>query len=207
MDQIPTNTQTAVACRDLVAGYSTDSLVFDALDCEVPVAGVTHLRGPNGSGKSTLIEIISGYLAPTAGEVVVLGQTPTQARERRRICRSQPALFPRSTAREHLELACVNTGANMIEVLERASRYGLGQWLDTTTDQLSTGNLRKLWIVACSTGDFGLVAMDEPFNGLDDTGRSVLIDEIGEWARDGAVLLVAHDLPDGLVVDHKIILS
>ena len=86
-------------------------------------------------------------------------------------------------------------GADPQEGLRRAERHGLGPWLDEAAENLSTGNRRKLWTIVCTCGDFDVVVLDEPFNGLDGASTAVLCDELTEWAVRRAVLVVAHRPP------------
>src|SRR5919197_743927 len=63
----------AVRCRGLIKRYG-DVTAVDGLDLEVYAGECFGLLGPNGAGKTTTIEILEGLLAPTAGEVQVLGR-------------------------------------------------------------------------------------------------------------------------------------
>jgi ABC-type multidrug transport system ATPase subunit len=159
-----------------------------------------RIAGPNGSGKSTLLELVSGFLAPFEGEVRISGTIAhsPQARFLRSVCRTAPALYPSMTARDHLAFAarCRRTGLSPL--LERAERYRLGDWLEAPAAELSTGNQRKLWLLACTALPTPVAILDEPFNGMDDHGVAALVGELAEWARSRLVLLIAHALPDGL---------
>src|SRR6516165_6656449 len=67
----------AILCRDLHERYPARPAPVDAvngLDLDVPVGECFGLLGPNGAGKTTTIEILEGLLAPTSGEVQVLGR-------------------------------------------------------------------------------------------------------------------------------------
>ena len=64
----------AIRCRGLVKRYPPDVTAVDGLDLEVARGECFGLLGPNGAGKTTTIEILEGLLAPTAGDVEVLGR-------------------------------------------------------------------------------------------------------------------------------------
>ena len=67
----------AIRCRDLRKRYESRAAAVDAvngLDLEVGIGECFGLLGPNGAGKTTTIEILEGLLAPTSGEVEILGQ-------------------------------------------------------------------------------------------------------------------------------------
>jgi ABC-type multidrug transport system ATPase subunit len=168
-----------------------------------------RLAGRNGRGKSTIVELASGYLRPRAGHVTVFG-TPAHlpdARQRRRVCRSSVALYPAMTVRDHLALAALVTGGSRTALLSRADEVGLGPWLDQTSAALSTGSARKAWFLMCTAGDFDLVLLDEPFNGLDAQAEAIVVSELVSWSSHRMVVVVSHALPPGLVFDRQISLD
>lgn len=185
------------------AGYEPGRAVLAGLDVRIDGPGLVRVAGPNGSGKSTFVELVSGYLRPWAGTVTVNGSAAHApgARAARRVCRTQVALYARMTAADHLAFGARAAAADVSEQLERADRYGLGPWLQTAAADLSTGNARKLWLVLTTGGAFALAVLDEPFNGLDDEGRTVLLDELDRWRAGRRIVLVAHEPPAGLPED------
>lgn len=194
------NRPPSIECRGLVAGYSSQSPVLDGFTWLIEGPGIHRIDAPNGAGKSTLIEVVSGYLRPLAGEALLNGLAAhdPSTRALRRICRTSPALYPHMNVEDHLVFASRLTGADVDETLERAERLGLGDWLAGRADLLSTGSARKLWYVMCTTGDFSVVALDEPFNGLDESATQVLCDELMQWSQDRLVVIVCHSVARAL---------
>ena len=185
----------------LCTGYDAARPVHHDLSLRLEGPGLYLLQGPNGCGKSTLVETLSGHLRQRAGTVRLAGvdsRSPRASRVRR-ICRTEPALYPALTAHDHIVFASGWAGADPAEGLRRAERHGLGPWLDEPAERLSTGNRRKLWTIVCTCGAFDVVVLDEPFNGLDPASAAELCAELGEWARHRAVLVVAHRPPAELV--------
>ncbi|WP_199034396.1 ABC transporter ATP-binding protein [Glycomyces salinus] len=197
------HTDPAVDIVDLTVGYETDKPVLDGFSSSFGRGALTLVRGENGSGKSTLVELCSGYLKPWRGEVRVAGRAASSpaARRNRRVCRTDPALYPHMTVRDHLVFAARCAGIDAGPGLARAERYGLGPWMDDDAGALSTGNRRKVWLTMCTLGDFEVAVLDEPFNGLDADGRDLLCDEMRAWSADAAVVLVAHAPPAALTPD------
>lgn len=195
-----TSLNISLTVENVSAGYGLDAPVLEGLTLTVGGPGLVLVEGENGTGKSTLVEVISGYLVPRSGSVRVCGLDPASpdASTVRRICRTEPALYPVMTARDHLVFASRWAGTDPAVGAARAVRYGLGPWLDTPAGSLSTGNRRKLWLVMCTQGDVGLVMLDEPFNGLDAEGITLLTEELAAWATTRIVLLVAHRPPAAL---------
>jgi ABC-type multidrug transport system ATPase subunit len=199
----PQNPAPAVEIRDLTVGYQRGAPVFENLSASFDPGGLVRIAGNNGSGKSTLLEVCSGYLPPWQGSVLINGvdASSAAARTARRVCRTKQALYPNMTVRDHLAFAARSVRVDLDGVLDRAERYGLHRWFAHDAKSLSTGNSRKLWIVACTVGDFDVVLLDEPFNGVDDEGAEVLRREIDEWSVGKTVFLIAHKLPGGLRAD------
>ena len=190
----------AVNLDQVIAGYVDGIAILRDVTLELPSAGLVRLVGENGSGKSTFIELASGYLLPWSGSVTIFGRPAhsAAARPSRRVCRSQPALFPGMTVRDHLVFAAMCTRSSHRALFERADRLGLGEWLDSDSAMLSTGTVRKLWLLMCTAGDFGVVLLDEPMNGLDAGAQGLVSDDIARWSKSGLAVLVSHFLPPSL---------
>lgn len=203
------NKDAAVRVSHVTAGYRSGSPVIVDLSVDFPEPALVHVQGPNGSGKSTLLELYSGYLKPWAGEVQIGGLDvgSPAARRIRRVCRTQPALFPHMTVHDHLLFASRCVGADPRQSIVRADDYGLGPWINHNAKSLSTGNARKLWYIMCTLGDFHSIFLDEPFNGLDAEGRQRVCAEIEGWARSKSVLLTSHSLPVELRAQHTFALD
>lgn len=186
--------------RAVTAGWTDDEPVVSGLSVDVQGPGLVLVTGANGSGKSTLVELISGYLRPWSGAVVVNGRLAHDpaARARRRICRTLPALFGLMTTRDHLALACGRAGCSMKVALARADQLGLTPWLDANAGTLSSGTARKAWYLMCTVGEADLVVLDEPFNALDAEAMDTVVEEVNAWASSATVLVVAHVPPAGL---------
>lgn len=193
----------------VTAGYDPDHPVIEDLTDRVPPRGVTRVRGGNGAGKSTLVEVLSGYLPPNQGQVTVGGHAADSAAARRirRVVRTQPALLPFLTVRDHVALFATAYAIPLEPQLSRAAELGLTPWFDEQAGALSSGTAKKLWYLMCTGGQPDVVVLDEPFNAIDAEGTAVIVRELAEWALQRAVILVAHTLPHDLQVDHEITLG
>jgi ABC-type multidrug transport system ATPase subunit len=109
------------------------------------------------------------------------------------------------TVRDHLSLAARSRRVDLQATLSRVEKYGLQDWSEQPASSLSTGNLRKLWLLMCTVADTPIVAIDEPFNGMDAQGIEALISELNEWAESKIVVLISHTVPEGLAIDHSFI--
>jgi len=182
----------------VIAGYTAERPVYENVSFTFTGPALIHLHGKNGSGKSTFVELASGYLSPWFGTVLVNGTSANdpEGRNRRRVCRSEAALFAQMTARDHLVFACIARDMDPgLEIL-RAIQLGIEPWLDENAGNLSTGNARKLWYIMNTVGQFDCVVLDEPFNGTDAEGVAYMVDEIRRWAEAKLVVIVTHSLQD-----------
>lgn len=187
-----------IALSRVLAGYKAERPVFESVSFTLTGPALIHLKGRNGSGKSTFVELVSGYLAPWSGTVTVSGLSANDpnCRNRRRICRSDPALFAPMTVRDHLLFACIARDSDPTPELLRADSLGMAEWLDENAGNLSTGNVRKLWYLMNTVGRFDCLVLDEPFNGVDAEGVACMANEIRHWAASKLVVVITHSLQD-----------
>ena len=177
--------------------------------------GARHaLIGPNGAGKTTFVNLLTGVLAPSAGQVLLLGEDVTslkaEARVRRGLVRTFQInqLFGELTPLETLALAvgerlgqgrdwrrrvgAVGTIAD--EVMDVAQRFGIADVLDRRTDTLPYGKQRLLEIAAAFACAPKVLLLDEPAAGVPEAERRDILDAIAALPDDVAVLLIEHDM-------------
>jgi len=189
-------TDLAIRCRGLVKRYPPDVLAVNGLDLEVRSGECFGLLGPNGAGKTTTIEILEGLLAPTAGEVEVLGRTwaqdPAALRSRLGITLQETHLPDRLTVEEILRMfrSFYPRGREAEQVL---GLVGLEEKRRAWYDKLSGGQKQRLAVACALVGDPELLFLDEPTTGLDPQSRRQLWEVVGEMKRQGrTVLLTTH---------------
>jgi ABC-2 type transport system ATP-binding protein len=160
---------------------------------------IVALIGHNGAGKSTLLRIISGLLEPSSGTVDLGGHEPgsTAARAAVSYMPDTPVLYDDLSVIEHLEYVARLHGVDEWE--ERAwdllSRLGLEGRVDDLPATFSRGLRQKAALAVGLVRPFDLLLVDEPFVGLDATGRDALIELLVESAANGAAVVVStHEL-------------
>ena len=188
------------------AGYLPGQDVLHDVNLSIG-PGLTQPTGANGSGKSTLLEVMAGTLRIRSGSALLAGH-PVHTRpawQVRSVCSAGVALFPGLTVDEHASLLQVADVADRLRCEQRMAAYGLQPWLDVPVGELSTGNLRKAWIVLSTAAERPVVLLDEPFTGLDVDGVAVLVREVAEWQHSGrTVVLVTHQPVSGLDADQVV---
>ena len=161
--------------------------------------------GPNGAGKSTTIKMLTGLLAASSGEILVLGRNmldPKEAIEAKRMIGVVPedlALFDNLTAREHLTfigrmyLLPHDTIRKRID--ELLQLLGLQNDEKKLTIEYSHGMKKKLALAAALLPNPDLLFLDEPFEGVDAITSRVIRDMLAGYVERGStVFLTSHVL-------------
>ncbi|HEU4585728.1 MAG TPA: ABC transporter ATP-binding protein [Gemmatimonadaceae bacterium] len=164
---------------------------------------VVGLAGPNGAGKSTLINILLGYLSPTAGAVTIGSIAPRDYIEAHGVgyLAELVAIPPAWTVHSALVRYSVLAGLAEREIRSRVAevvaQLGLGEHERKKVRQLSKGTLQRLGLAQALLGDSEVMILDEPAHGLDPTWTLRFRDLVGELRRPGrAMLVVSHDLDE-----------
>jgi branched-chain amino acid transport system ATP-binding protein len=186
----------------------------DGVDLEVTAGTVHALVGPNGAGKTTLFNLLTGFLRATSGRIELAGRditglAPEQV-ARRGIARSFQitSLFPRLTAREHVELAlqgATGMGWQFWRPAKAMRRHtpraeslladvGLAALAESTADSLPYGRKRALELAVALALDPDVLLLDEPTAGmgLEDVERTVNL--IARIRAGRTVVLVEHNM-------------
>jgi ABC-2 type transport system ATP-binding protein len=150
------------------------TIAVNELSLRIPAGCVYGLIGPNGAGKTTTFSMLAGYLAPTRGDIKVLGHAPTNADAlRSRIgVLPQDALLPASDkVGEFLVYAArlQDVPANKAESLARAvlAEVDGKDWWNTRCGALSHGMAKRVALAQALIGEPEVVLLDEPTAGLD----------------------------------------
>ncbi len=186
----------AIRCKGLCKTYDGKTQAVRDLDLEVEVGEFFGLLGPNGAGKTTTIEILEGLLAPTRGDVEVLGRPwgrrDHELRERLGISLQETRLSEKLTVIETLRLfrSFYRTGLDPAEAM---GRVGLEEKARALVGKLSGGQRQRLAVACGLVGDPELLFLDEPTTGLDPQSRRQLWDVLREFrARGRTILLTTH---------------
>ena len=200
---------------------------LQGVDLQLVAGELVAVMGPSGSGKSTLLTLAGGLDRPTAGEVVVEGESLSSASAKQLAAMRRRNvgyvfqdlnLIPTLTAVENvalpLELDRVRTRAALAQARAALEEVGLGGQGDRFPDDLSGGQQQRIAIARAVVGDRGLILADEPTGALDsETGEHVLALLRARCDAGAAALLVTHEarhagwadrvvfLRDGAVVD------
>src|SRR5438270_5678329 len=213
---MPRMTTPAIRCRGLRKQYPARPQPVDAvngLDLEVHTGECFGLLGPNGAGKTTTIEILEGLLAPTSGDVNVLGQRwgedDDALRQRLGISLQETRLAEKLTVAETLRLfrSFYHKGLDPPTVL---AEVRLTDKADAYVGKLSGGQKQRLAIACALVGDPELLFLDEPTVGLDPHARRELWEILRGFRVQGRTILLtthymdeAEKLCDRVAIVHR----
>ena len=175
-----------------------DLVALAPLSLKVHPGQMVALVGHNGSGKSTFLRLASGLLELTSGAITIAGAPAgtSEARAAVSFLPDDPVLYDDLSVREHLAYVAALHGveASGAELDELIARVELSHRADDLPARFSRGLRQKTSIALSLIRPFELLLVDEPFVGLDATGKEALLGILDELHRDGATVVVAtHD--------------
>ena len=208
----------AIQCRDLRKTYDGKVEAVRGLNLEIQTGECFGLLGPNGAGKTTTIEILEGLLAPTSGEVTILGHTwQKNSREMREwlgISLQETRLSEKLSVRETRTCSPAST-ANHARPNEVMEELQLTEKADAWVGKLSGGPKQRLAVATALVGNPKILFLDEPTTGLDPQSRRQLWDIIRAFQQNGGtVLLTTHYMDEAerlcdrlAIIDHGQIIA
>ena len=192
-----------IELRQVTKRYGEVAAV-DSLSFTAPAGQIVGLLGQNGAGKTTTLNILTGYLPPSSGQVLVDGMDMlTHAREcKRRIgyLPEKPPLYDEMTVRSYLAFVC-----ELKEVASRAIRghverimatCGLTEVAGRLIGHLSKGYRQRVGVAQALCGDPPVLVLDEPTVGLDPRQVVEIRALIRDLGRNHTVLFSSHMLPE-----------
>jgi ABC-2 type transport system ATP-binding protein len=193
-----TTSSPALALTGLTRTYG-ELVALQPLNLTIKAGEAVVLIGHNGSGKTTMMRMVAGLLDSTDGKIEIGGQSggSLEARSQLSYLSDTPVFYDDLSVWEHLELVARlhgNTdweqrGADLLGAL------GLYERADDLPIQFSRGLKQKAAIAMAFVRPFDLLLVDEPFVGLDATGKSALLELLDEAHARGAALVVAtHEM-------------
>lgn len=189
-------------------------LAVDDVSFTVADGQICGLLGPNGAGKSTIMNILTGYLSATSGQVTVAGHPLPEEADAAKACvgylPEQPPLYPEMTVQEYLTFAAELKGVKKAErkeqVCRAARRTGLETVLPRLIRSLSKGYKQRVGIAQALLGNPRLIILDEPTVGLDPAQVIEIRKLIRELGRAHTVILSSHILSEVQAVCQQILI-
>ncbi len=205
-----------VSARNLSLSFKTKDGPVEALknvDLAIDKGEFVSFIGPSGCGKTTFLRVLADLETPSAGEIVVNGETPENARKDRAYgyVFQSAALFPWRTVADNVALPLEIMGYARVE-REKRIRHTLDLVNLTGFEkkfpwQLSGGMQQRASIARALAFDADILLMDEPFGALDEIVRDHLNEQLLKlWAETKkTICFVTHSIPEAVYLSTKIV--
>jgi ABC-2 type transport system ATP-binding protein len=197
MDSAPT------ICTQGLTRRFGDLLAVDGVNLKVAPGQFFGFLGPNGAGKSTTIKMLTGLLAPSSGQIEILGLDlnahPVEVKRQIGVVPEGMALFGRLTGSEFLNFAGRMYGLDRVTAAQRAAELLEFMQLADQPKKLVTdyshGMQKKLAMAAAVIHGPKVLFLDEPFEGVDAIAAGTLKSMLqGMIARGATIFLTSHVL-------------
>lgn len=173
-----------------------DNVVFDGFSARFPEGRLRCIMGPSGGGKTTLLRLVLGLERPDGGTISGVPEKKAAVFQEDRLC-------PGASAVENVLLVTGRRKAG--EARELLAALGLGDSLDKPARELSGGMRRRAALARAMLADAELLALDEPFKGLDEESRRTAMEILRRYLPGRTTLFVTHDREEAESFDRNIL--
>ena len=204
-----------IEVRNLVKKYG-NHLAVDHLDFTIEAGRIYGFLGPNGAGKSTTMNIMTGYLGATEGEVLIDGhdilKEPEEAKRHIGYLPEQPPLYMDMTVREYLKFAAelkkIPRAEREDAITEVEKMVRIKDVENRLIKNLSKGYRQRVGLAQAVLGFPEIIILDEPSVGLDPKQIIEIRELIRRLAKRHTVILSSHILAEVReVCDYILIIS
>lgn len=204
-----------IEVNHLVKRYGNHKAVDD-LSFKVEEGQIYGFLGPNGAGKSTTMNIMTGYIGATEGEVLINGHNILEEPEAAKQCIGYlpeiPPLYTDMTVSEYLEFAAelkkIPKNERSGQIHKAVELTKLGDMLPRLIKNLSKGYKQRVGLAQAILGFPPIIILDEPTVGLDPKQIIEIRDLIKQLAKKHTIILSSHILQEvSAVCDHIMIIS
>ena len=204
-----------IEVKGLVKRYGSHTAV-ENLSFTVETGQVYGFLGPNGAGKSTTMNMITGCISATEGQVLIDGhdifEEPLLAKRQIGYLPEIPPLYVDFSVREYLKFVCQLKGLKKAEVkpeIERVlEKADIADVADRLIRTLSKGYRQRVGLAQALVGDPAIIILDEPSIGLDPKQIIQMRELIRSLGREHTVILSSHILSEvSEVCDHILIIK
>jgi zinc transport system ATP-binding protein len=195
-------TQPVIEASDLSFSYNGNS-VLENISFDVRELEFLALIGPNGGGKTTLLKLMLGLLKPDSGKISIFGNPPSKTARRIGYVPQDVAInksFPISV----IDVVLMgrlrfHSGTGLLKsdrtaALNALSQLGMTQYQHRRIDDLSGGQIERVFIARALAADPDILLLDEPIASLDNTGRGDLYALLKDINKTKTIIVVSHDM-------------
>lgn len=207
---------TEIMLKNIGMVYQTndgrDVTALTGVSLDIEKGEFVSLVGPSGCGKTTLLRIIADLLTPTSGDIKIAGETPREARLKRRygIVFQNAVLYEWRTVKKNIMLPLEIMHIPARESEERAMKMlelvGLTEFANHYPNQLSGGMQQRVGIARALAIQPEILLMDEPFSALDEFTREKLHEDLLRiWRKTNkTIIFVTHNIQESVFLSDKV---
>ncbi|MBN2538122.1 LPS export ABC transporter ATP-binding protein [candidate division WOR-3 bacterium] len=197
----------------LVKSYSGRRVV-DGVSLELGRGEIVGLLGPNGAGKTTTFHMITGFIRPEQGRIVLDGhditRTPVYRRARLGLgyLSQEPSIFRKLSVRDNiraiLEMRGMPRARQDARVDELLAKFNVGQLGSQQGQTLSGGERRRVELARALAAEPSFLLLDEPFTGIDPIVRAEIQDIVRALRDEGlGILITDHNVRETLEITDR----
>ena len=190
------------------------TIAVDNISFDVKYGEVVGFLGPNGAGKSTTMNMITGFIEPTNGQIIINGndisKKPRKAKREIGYMPENIPLYYELTAKEFItymaELKMVKRNERKQEVEKVINEMGLDEVQNKLIRNLSRGYKQRVSMAGALVGNPDVIILDEPTVGLDPKQISDIRNLIKELGKKHTVILSSHILSEVSQICERVII-
>lgn len=189
-------------------------VAVDNVSFSVDRGEVVGFLGPNGAGKTTTMNILTGYLSATKGDVVIDGtnilEDPEAVKSKIGYLPENPPLYPEMTVKEFLHFVCRLKKVPKDQVKQRIdsglTTVGIVEVYNRLVGNLSKGYRQRVGLAQALMGNPDILILDEPTSGLDPKQIIEIRDLITQLGADRTVVLSSHILHEVSAICRRVMI-
>ena len=194
--------------------YYGKRLAVDNISFEIGKGEIVGFLGPNGAGKTTTMRILTGFLAPTQGNIWVanydMSQHSLEARQHIGYFPEAMPLYSDMTVRSYLDFSARLRGVDKNKIKKRidevVSACHLEEYIDVIIGKLSKGFRQRVGVAQAIIHEPDVLIMDEPTIGIDPIQVAMTRQLIKDMGEERTVLLSTHILPEVSMTCERVII-
>jgi len=209
-----TSSVPALEATDVTMRFNVDGIsktVLDRVSFAAYHEEFTCIVGQSGCGKTTLLNIMAGFLAPSEGQVTVMGTAIRRPGPDRCVVFQEDTLFPWLTVRENIAFGLKGNRKNSAQhIKDEVDRFltlvGLADYRNYLPREISSGMKQRVELARVLILKPRIILMDEPFASLDyRTRREMQNLLVSLWQElSQTIIFVTHDVDEAIVLGDKI---
>jgi ABC-2 type transport system ATP-binding protein len=202
-----------IEVKELTKKYG-DRKAIDDLSFTIQKGEVVGFLGPNGAGKTTTMKIITGFMAPSSGQVKIAGydvfENPIEVKKRIGYLPETPPVYGDMSVEEYLAFVAKLKGVEKSKVKGNVdlavAKTQLGEVKKRFIQNLSKGFRQRVGLAQALVSDPEILILDEPTVGLDPRQVAEIRSLIHELKGEHTIILSTHILPEVQATCERVII-